>query len=175
MGELWLPESRSAVHNGFRWNKSFSIRQPDLYPDEDKRLQVPPRNGVIDAILNCAKLELEPPQRHQALRGFLQSVSLPPLRTSSPIPPDYSKPVIIDDRCDPAPSVSIAGLENVRYGRAWESPQYLNNPPPGLHVKVHALEAEELHEHLKQDVRNRFCQNLSAIILTREGIENWYS
>ncbi|PYI12004.1 hypothetical protein BO78DRAFT_64141 [Aspergillus sclerotiicarbonarius CBS 121057] len=170
MEQFWLPATQPAAHNNFRWNKTFSIRQPDLYPDEDKRLQVPPRDAGIDAILTCAKLELEPPQRHQALRDFLQNVSLPPLQDSSAIPPGHTETVIVDDRCDPAPSVPIPGLENVRYGRAWESLQYLNNPPPGLHVKVHALKAEELHDHLKQDRtgiaerRILFTTNLAPVI-----------
>ncbi|KAF9883927.1 hypothetical protein FE257_002670 [Aspergillus nanangensis] len=131
-----------------RWRKSFASRQPNVYPNEDQRLQVGPKESTVDVFLDSGSLHLGPPHRYRALRTFLEKAKVS--KSSVKEDPTSDQISIVDDRCDPAPSVAIAGNEYASFSRAWNHPAYFNNPPPGLHVNVSGFNAESLYRHLKR-------------------------
>ncbi|PWY66819.1 hypothetical protein BO94DRAFT_330267 [Aspergillus sclerotioniger CBS 115572] len=106
MEQLWLSATQPAVHNNFRWNKKFLLRQPELYPDEDQRLRIAPNKSEIDAFLEYGKLDLEPPGRYRVLRAFLENA-----KKLFPVSSAVEDVAIVDDRCDPRLLSQCQGIE----------------------------------------------------------------
>ncbi|KAL5365028.1 hypothetical protein BJX96DRAFT_6504 [Aspergillus floccosus] len=157
MPSMELHPSNITLQEASRWRRSFSHRQFQLYPKVEQRLQVGPRESVVDVFLDCGSLQLGPPQRYEPLRAFLEKAKTMVSSSSQKAVSPSEAIAIVDDRCDPTPIVSRPGSDAVSYVRTWTD-GYINEPPPGMNVKVAALTAEGLYRHLrktKKDVYER--------------------
>ncbi|KAL2872393.1 uncharacterized protein BJX67DRAFT_376215 [Aspergillus lucknowensis] len=154
-----ISSRRSPLHS-IQWRKEFSTRLATMYHGQDNRLRVPADKTVIDEFFRSLNPSLAPPRRHELLRLFLEQTGaqrsfLDVIRSKRS--PAYNQVLaMVDDRCDP--SLQFAGISGSAAFlpvRQWESEEYMQRPPEGLHVRVSGMDAVELYTHLNQDRRGR--------------------
>ncbi|GES59948.1 tumor suppressor protein, LOH1CR12 [Aspergillus terreus] len=155
MPSVELHSFNVALPEASRWRRSFGHRQFQLYPKVEHRLQVGPRESVVDVFLDCESLQLGPPQRYEALRAFLEKAKMMVSNSTQKVESPSEAIAIVDDRCDPTPIVSLSGNGAVSYVRAWTD-EYINEPPSGTNIKVAAVTAEGLYRYLKKSKKDDY-------------------
>ncbi|KAF3403594.1 hypothetical protein F1880_009534 [Penicillium rolfsii] len=152
-----------------QWRKAFSFRQATLYRGQDDLLRVPPGESVIEEFFRVFKPPLSPPRRHELLKLFLEQTgelhSFPDVIRGKISSVDRCVLAMIDDRCDPCLNTT-----NLPEGapflplRQWDSEEYIQRPPGGLHVHVCGFDAEMLNTHLQQNRTGRAERRIIYLI-----------
>ena len=135
----------------FLWSPTFSRRQEQSYPSENRRLEVQPDQSILDAFLEDKQLplDLDPPHyTYECLRTFLKTARKSDLTKNLAQIPHDEILAIVDGRRD-------VKSTDKQFVRNWGF--YSQYPPKGDDIDIGVFNTPQLYSKLLGDVCLSSC------------------